>query len=178
VGVVFDQVMRRMQAEFPNQQIGLGELGYWISGQQYWWAYNATNVTTAKDMVLGQYYNAVLGYAGANGACFWWNFSSTGSDPDFDNTMTNSINTLKMALSATGSATQPTPPGLGVARAGGAIDISWPVSAGFTLYSAPVGGSPQQWTLVPVSEYVTNGSTVYFPADPAGGNFLFRLYHP
>ncbi len=97
VGAVFDQVMRRMQVEFPNQLIGLGELGYWISGQRFWWAYN-TNVTTAKDMIVAQYYNATLGYAKAGGGCFWWNFSASGSDSDFDTNMDLSINAINNYL--------------------------------------------------------------------------------
>jgi len=97
VGAVFDQVMQRMRVEFPNQLIGLGELGYWIEGQQFWWAYN-TNVTTAKDMVVAQYYNATLGYANADGGCFWWNFSESGSAPDFDTNMDTSITSINHAL--------------------------------------------------------------------------------
>ena len=97
VGVAFDQIMRRLQAEFPSQQIGLGELGYWIKGQRYWWAYNS-NITAAKETILEQYYKAALGYAGANGGCFWWNFASSGTDYDFDVMMTKTITALRNYL--------------------------------------------------------------------------------
>jgi hypothetical protein len=177
VGAAFDQVMRRLQVEFPNQQIGLGELGYWISGQQYWWAYNS-NVTTAKDTVLKQYYNAVLGYAGANGGCFWWNFSSSGPDYDFDAAMTNTVTTLKNILITPSASVIPTPVSLSIAPANGLIKVSWPVSSTpWVLSSSPVGGVPQ-WTPVPASQYQTNGAQVSFSALPASGSFLFRLSAP
>ena len=97
VGAAFDQVMRRMREEFPSQQIGLGELGYWIRGQRYWWAYSS-DPATAKESIVEQYYKASLGYAGANGGCFWWNFSSSDADCDFDATMSNSIAALRDEL--------------------------------------------------------------------------------
>ena len=97
MGAAFDQVMRRMQAEFPNQQIGLGELGYWIDKQRYWRAYSA-KVPAAKRAILEQYYKASLGYAGANGGCFWWNFASGGSDHDFDSAMTKTVRDLRKQL--------------------------------------------------------------------------------
>ena len=100
MGAAFDAVMRRMQVEFPQQQIGIAELGYWIAGQRYWWAYN-TNVTTAKHTILDQYYRSALGYAGSHGACFWWNFAAGGSEYDFDAAMTNSIQNLKTELLST-----------------------------------------------------------------------------
>jgi hypothetical protein len=181
VGTVFDQVMRLMQTNFPSQGIGLGELGYWIQGQQYWWAYNETNITTAKDEVLAQYYNAVLGYQGAIGGCFWWNFSSTGSAPDFDNTMSNSIDELTTYLESPATSITPNLPKLSVSAVKGGVDISWPVSAsasGYTLYSAPAGSSSFEWTLVPTNEYQTNGSVVTFPADSSTGSYVFRLQGP
>ncbi len=153
VGVAFDQVMRRMQTEFPNQQIGLGELGYWISGQQYWWAYSST-VTTAKDTVLEQYYKASLGYAGANGGCFWWNFASSGADYDFDATMTNTITKLKDCLLVV-------PAKVNVSPTNGMIKISWP-NASWLLDSAPMSGSPRVWAQVPAAQYQTNATEVFF----------------
>jgi hypothetical protein len=177
MGTTFDQVMRLMQTNFPTQGIGLGELGYWISGQQYWWAYSG-NVTTAKDDILAQYYDAVLGYQGAIGACFWWNFSSTGSDPDFDSSMSNSIDALNVYLQSSVVQTPP-PPTLSIAAVKGGVNISWPVSAtGYVLYSAPVGQNPPQWTLVPTIEYVIGDALVTFPAATSTGSYLFRLYHP
>ncbi len=97
VGPAFDQIMRRLQAEFPVQQIGLAELGYWIKGQRYWWAYNS-NVTTAKRMILDQYYKASLGYAGSHGGGFWWNYASGGDAYDFDGVMARTLGGLNTLL--------------------------------------------------------------------------------
>ena len=151
LGVAFDQVMRRMQAEFPSQQIGLAELGYWISGQRYWWS-SSTNVVTAKHDILEQYYKASLGYAGANGGGFWWNYASAGPSYDFDATMTNTVATLKNFLVA-----------LTVAPSNGSIRVSWPNPyTGWVLDSAPLGTKPLVWTQVPASQYQTNASNVFF----------------
>ena len=97
IGAAFDQVMRRLQVEFPNKPIGLGELGYWEDDQQFWQAYS-TNVTTARDIVLSQYYNASLGYANSFGGCYWWDFSISGYSPDFDTNMDLSINAINNYL--------------------------------------------------------------------------------
>jgi cell division septation protein DedD len=74
MGVAFDQVMKTLRAEFPTQKIGLGELGYWIPGQQFWWAYNQTDAVAAKRAVAEQYYNAAFDYPGSIGGVFWWTF--------------------------------------------------------------------------------------------------------
>ena len=81
LGLAFDQVMSRLQAEFSGKQIGIGELGYWIQGQRYWWAYrnlSSGTTATAADLqpVADQYYRAALGYAGSVGGGFWWNYPS------------------------------------------------------------------------------------------------------
>jgi hypothetical protein len=77
MGVFFDQMMLRVQAEFPKAKIALGELGYWIPGQTYWWAYsqNDPNVT-ARHAVARQYYNAAFDFPNSVGGTFWWNFIS------------------------------------------------------------------------------------------------------
>jgi len=77
MGVFFDQMMLRVQSEFPKAKIALGELGYWIPGQTYWWAYsqNDPNVT-ARHAVARQYYNAAFDFPNSVGATFWWNFIS------------------------------------------------------------------------------------------------------
>ncbi len=79
LGLAFDQVMRRMQAEFPTQKIGIGELGYWIPDQRYWWAFSnlaSTSSPTAAQLqpIADQYYRASYGYANSVGAGFWWNY--------------------------------------------------------------------------------------------------------
>lgn len=75
MGVFFDQMMQRLQMEFPKAKIGLGELGYWIPGQQYWWAYSQTDPDfTARHAVAKQYYNAAFDFPNSIGGTFWWNF--------------------------------------------------------------------------------------------------------
>lgn len=77
LGLAFDQVMTTLQAEFPNQQIGLGELGYWVEDQRYWWAFNqASPIPGGLYATAAQYYPASLGYAGSVGGVFWWNFNT------------------------------------------------------------------------------------------------------
>ncbi len=81
LGLAFDQVMRQMQTEFTGKKIGIGELGYWIAGQRYWWAYSnlpSTSKPTVAQLqpIADQYYRASLGYAGSVSAGFWWNYPS------------------------------------------------------------------------------------------------------
>jgi hypothetical protein len=93
--------------------------------------------------------------------------------------MTNSINILKTTLQAATLQSQPTPPMLLVSAVKGGVNVSWPASAaGYTLYSAPVGENPMQWTEVPTNGYQTNGAVVTFPVDTSSGSFVFRLRHP
>ena len=95
MGVVFDQVMKTLRAEFPTQKIGLGELGYWISGQQFWWAYNQTDTLAAKRAVAEQYYNAGFDYPGSIGGVFWWTYIA---DFKSDTTMQQIVKTLRDKL--------------------------------------------------------------------------------
>lgn len=75
MGIAFDQVMNTLRNEFPNQKIGLGELGYWIPEQQYWWAFDQNDPTGAGLRgTAAQYYPASLAYPGSVGGVFWWNF--------------------------------------------------------------------------------------------------------
>jgi hypothetical protein len=104
MGVAFDQVMKTLRAEFPTQKIGLGELGYWISGQQFWWAYNQTDTLAAKRTVAEQYYNASFDYPGSIGGVFWWTYIQ---DFKSDTTMQQIVKTLRDKLQS-GSPT-PTP---------------------------------------------------------------------
>lgn len=78
MGVAFDQVMKTLRQEFPSQQIGIGELGYWIPGQQFWWAYNQADPAAAKRAVAQQFYNSAFDFPGSIGGVFWWTFI-----PDF-----------------------------------------------------------------------------------------------
>lgn len=83
MGLAFDQVMNQLHTEFPSQQIGLGELGYWIPDQQYWWAYSqADPLGAGLRGTASQYYPASFAYANSVGGVFWWNFiSEFGADP-------------------------------------------------------------------------------------------------
>lgn len=81
LGLAFNQVMRQMQQDFPGKKIGIGELGYWIAGQRYWWAFSnipSTQKATAAQLepIADQYYRSSLGYAGSIGGGFWWNYPS------------------------------------------------------------------------------------------------------
>ena len=183
MGAVFDQVMQRLQAEFPAQKIGLGELGYWIAGQRYWWAYS-TDVTTAKHAILEQYYNASLGYAGSYGGCFWWNCSSGLSTYDLDNTMTNSITNLKNYLisnstnSSGGLTLTNFPAGLTLTQSNGHFKVSWSNSPlNWLLDTSPaLTDTPQFWTQVPASEIQTNATVLHYLSQPTGDAYYrFRL---
>lgn len=106
MGVVFDQVMKTLRAEFPTQKIGLGELGYWIPGQQFWWAYNQTDTTAAKRAVAAQYYNAAFAYPGSIGGVFWWTYIT-----DFisDIALQQVVSKLRDRLQASGATPTPSP---------------------------------------------------------------------
>ena len=106
MGVVFDQVMKTLRAEFPTQRIGLGELGYWIPGQQFWWAYNQTDTLAAKRAVAEQYYNASFDYPGSIGGVFWWTFIT---DFKTDTVMQQIVKTLRDKLQSGSPTPTPTP---------------------------------------------------------------------
>lgn len=75
MGVFFDRMMSALRREFPAQKIGLGELGYWIPGQRFWWAHSKDDPNRAgKHGTAAQYYHAALDYAGSVGGCFWWTY--------------------------------------------------------------------------------------------------------
>lgn len=106
MGLAFDQVMSRLQANYPGKQIALGELGYWIPGQQYWWAFNQTDPTGAGLRgVAGQYYPASFAYPSSVGGVFWWNFITEFSG---DTQLQAVVSGLRDKLVGTGGPT-PTP---------------------------------------------------------------------
>ncbi len=75
MGVFFDRMMSALRREFPAQKIGLGELGYWIPGQRFWWAHSKDDPNRAgKHGTASQYYHAALDYAGSVGGGFWWTY--------------------------------------------------------------------------------------------------------
>jgi len=106
MGVAFDQVMKTLRAEFPTQKIGLGELGYWTSGQQFWWAYNQAETLVAKRTVAEQYYNAGFDYAGSIGGVFWWTYIA---DFQNDTAMQQIVKTLRDKLQIGGPTPTPSP---------------------------------------------------------------------
>jgi hypothetical protein len=77
LGLAFDEVMRTLHAEFPDQLLGLGELDYWSPDtSRAWWAFDRNDPTAAgRHEVASQYYAASLGYPYAIGGCFWWYFA-------------------------------------------------------------------------------------------------------
>jgi hypothetical protein len=78
MGLAFDQVMRQLQQEFPHQQIGLGELGYWESSTtKAWWAMDQTNIRNARRLIVDQYYKGSLAFPTSVGGAFWWCFPDT-----------------------------------------------------------------------------------------------------
>ena len=75
MGVFFDRMMLALRREFPVQKIGLGELGYWIPGQQFWWAHSKDDPNgAAKRATASHYYHAALDYSGSVGGGFWWTY--------------------------------------------------------------------------------------------------------
>lgn len=75
LGISFDRVMTQLKAEFPNQKIGLGELGYWNKGQRAWWTLTKENPMHDGILAVAEkYYPASFAYENSVGGCFWWNF--------------------------------------------------------------------------------------------------------
>ena len=77
LGLAFDEVMRTLHAEFPDQRLGIGELDYWSPDtSRAWWAFDRSDPTgTGRHEVASQYYAASLGYPYAVGGGFWWYFA-------------------------------------------------------------------------------------------------------
>jgi len=74
MGLFFDRFMNQLHKVFPKQKLAVGELGYWIEGQRFWWAFDETNVPHAMRRVMEHYYLASLDYPFSVGAGFWWNY--------------------------------------------------------------------------------------------------------
>lgn len=91
MGLAFDQVMNVLHSEFPSQQIGLGELGYWIPDQQYWWAFDQNDPLGAGLRgTAAQYYPASFAYPSSVGGVFWWNFITEFTpDPQLQDILSN-----------------------------------------------------------------------------------------
>jgi hypothetical protein len=73
----FDSVMHQVGETFPGAETGIGELGYWIDGEEQWWAFDkADPCGNAREELCERYYDMSYGYEGSIGGCFWWNFGS------------------------------------------------------------------------------------------------------
>ncbi len=76
LGLFFDRMMLGLRAAFPRQRIGVGELGYWIPDQSFWWAYDESDPNgAARREIAAQLYAAALDYPNSVGGCFWWIFA-------------------------------------------------------------------------------------------------------
>ena len=106
MGMAFDQVMKTMRAEFPNSKIGLGELGYWIAGQRFWWAYNQVDPAAAKLAISEIYHGAAFDYAGSIGGVFWWEFIT---DFKTNTAMQVMVAKVRDILNSRGTTPTPTP---------------------------------------------------------------------
>ncbi|WP_433512122.1 hypothetical protein ACQP2T_51530 [Nonomuraea sp. CA-143628] len=75
MGLAFDQVMRTLQTEFPNQRIAVGELDYWSADTtKAYWAFDKSDTLAGRRAVAAHYYAASLGYPRSVGGAFWWYF--------------------------------------------------------------------------------------------------------
>ena len=101
MGVFFDRMMLALRREFPVQKIGLGELGYWIPDQQFWWSYSKDDPNgVGKRGTASQYYHAALDYTGSVGGGFWWTYVQ---DFPADPTMQSILRDLRDSLLNPGS---------------------------------------------------------------------------
>jgi len=107
MGLAFDQVFTTLQTKFPDKQIGLGELGYWIPDQQYWWAIDQDDPMGAGLRgVAAQYYPSSLAYPSSIGGGFWWNFiSEFSADPQLQNILSNLRDEIGEGIPPTSSPT-------------------------------------------------------------------------
>ena len=106
MGMAFDQVMKTLRAEFPNSMIGVGELGYWIAGQRFWWAYNQADPAAAKITISEIYHGAAFDYAGSIGGVFWWEFIT---DFKTNTAMQATVTKVRDILNSGTSTPTPTP---------------------------------------------------------------------
>jgi hypothetical protein len=98
-GYAMDLVMQRLRTEFPVQKLALGELGYWIDGQRYYWNYSRKDpLGEAKHKVAETYYNGAFDFAKSVGFVGWWCYSQSSSGYDWDATMNSIIHSVKSLL--------------------------------------------------------------------------------
>jgi len=103
--------MQRLRAEFPNQRLALGELGYWIKGQQHYWNYSQGDpLGEAKHKVAETYYNGILDFSQSVGFTGWWCYSRSSSGYDWDATMDSVVRNLRLIFDAPSTLIVPQPP--------------------------------------------------------------------
>ena len=73
----------------------------------------------------------------------------------------------------------PIPP-LSIAQTNNVLTVSWPTTPpGWLLYTSPsLTGGPPAWSQVPVSQYQTNGTTVFINVSSPTDNVFYRLQKP
>ncbi len=70
-------------------------------------------------------------------------------------------------------------PQLTITPANGNVNISWPSGyAGWVLDANTSLAGSNSWTQVPAAQYQTNGTSVFFNADPSNGDTYYRLQSP
>jgi hypothetical protein len=66
-------------------------------------------------------------------------------------------------------------PSLSIALLPGQISVSWPLTAGFGLFTSQSLGSTAAWTAVPADSVNTNQGTVVYTTTPSSSVSFFRL---
>ena len=77
-------------------------------------------------------------------------------------------------LATLGQASTPAP-SLAIAVASGQVSVSWPLAAGFGLFTSPGLGPLASWTLVLSDTFTTNQGTVVHSTTPTAPGAFFRL---
>jgi len=74
LGIAHDEVFERLHAIFPDQQIAMGELGYWTPGTSkvWWWRSENAPTTTVRNALAEDMYLANLAFPYGSGGVFWW----------------------------------------------------------------------------------------------------------
>ena len=74
----------------------------------------------------------------------------------------------------------PYPPPLASSLAGGVLTVSWPaVYGGWVLEAAPsLATNPPAWVYIPVTQHLTNATSVFVNFAASAGNSFYRLRSP
>gem|GEM_PF-2034617 len=76
LGMSHDEVFERLHALFPNQQIAMGEAGYWSPGttKAWWWRSQQNPTTDVRKALAEHMYLANMAFDYSLGGGFWWNY--------------------------------------------------------------------------------------------------------